>query len=86
MYITLDPNQGDNTNVFQNLNTYRGEENIPEGDAYLTPGCQAALSRQAGSLGGRRWDCLRTGNKEQLGAKEPQQRNSVDSSVLVRLP
>lgn len=81
MNIILDPSQGDNTNVFQNSNIYRGEESIPEGDACPTPGCQAALTRQAEILGGKWWDCLRTGNKDQLGAKEPQQRNSVDSSL-----
>lgn len=45
MNITLDHSQGDNTNVFQNSNIYRGEENIPEGAVDLTPGCQGALSR-----------------------------------------
>lgn len=37
-----------------------------------------ALSTQAGSLGGKWWDCLRMGNKGQMGTKEQQQRNSVD--------
>lgn len=36
MNIILDSSQGDNTNVFQNSNIYGGEENIPEGDVYLS--------------------------------------------------
>lgn len=88
----LDPSQGDNTNVFQNLNIYRVEEGIPGGAVYPTPGCQVALSRQAGSLGGKWWDCLSTGNKEQLGAKEHTKKLTTKklsrflSSVLIRLP
>lgn len=46
--MILDPSQDNNTNVFKNSNFYRGEEIMPEGAVYLTPGCQTSLSRQAG--------------------------------------
>lgn len=44
MNTILDPSQGDNASVFKNSNIYGGEEIIPEGAVYLTPGCQTSLS------------------------------------------